>query len=132
MPVTVSLEELILLADSRPLWPGEFVAFVEKLEGAQKVRDDRTTWGVLADWLDEQGESRMASACRWVANRPKVRLVVNPGHRSDPFKWEGIPSVITSLVMEGEYNQPDGVADRVVYLGRRLEQVAELMKGLLD
>ena len=73
MPVLVSLEALVSLPDSSPLWPQEFESLVVAIEADP---NDKLPWGVAADWLceDKVGETDLGEAFRWIHKREKVRI----------------------------------------------------------
>lgn len=73
MPVLVSLEQLVALPNSRPLWPQEFESLVVEVE---KDPNDKLPWGVAADWLceDKIGETDLGEAFRWIHKRGQVKI----------------------------------------------------------
>lgn len=86
--VTVSLFELVRLEGTRPLWPRDFdgrVAFIEDNPG------ERTAWGVVADWLDENDEPQLAAAFRWVMNHPEVTVRRKAG---GIWVFDGLPHAL--------------------------------------
>lgn len=70
MSVAVSLERLVAVPNSFPLWPEEFAALVAKLGDDP---NDKAQWGVVADWCDENDETALGDAFRYVSNRPDIR-----------------------------------------------------------
>lgn len=71
MGVTVSLAELVRVPGTRRLWPQEFEGLIAKLETNP---DEKTQWGVVADWLRENGEPGLADAFRWIASRADIYI----------------------------------------------------------
>lgn len=84
MSVPVSLLRLVCVPNTRHLWPEEFAALVATCEADP---DDRTAFGVAADWCDENDEPHLGEAFRWMFKRPDVML-----HRSTEYyskdSWE--------------------------------------------
>lgn len=68
--VEVSLLELVSIPNTRPVWPEQFRDLVATCEANP---DERTTFGVVADWCDEHGESEYGRAWRWLSKRPCVK-----------------------------------------------------------
>ena len=108
MGVSVSLYSLVRLgAATQAMWPDEFREFNKKLE--QNV-SDRTTWGVAADWLDENGAPELADAFRWIS----THTTVGPhfGTRKGEYGFHNLPSVV--LAAWSSYNHslttPAGLA----------------------
>ena len=67
--IQISLLDLVLVKDSRHLWPEEFHALVL---AAEEFPDERIRFGVIADWCDERGEDVYGAAWRWLHNRPFI------------------------------------------------------------
>ena len=64
--VEVSLLELVSIPNTRPVWPTEFASLVS---GCEADPEDRTLFGVVADWCDERGETEYGRAWRWLMRR---------------------------------------------------------------
>ncbi len=108
MGVSVSLYSLVRLgAATQAMWPDEFKEFNKKLE--QSVTD-RTTWGVAADWLDENGEPELADAFRWIS----THATVGPhfGTRKGEYGFHNLPSVVQVAwsAYNHSLNTPAGLA----------------------
>lgn len=124
--VEVSLLELVSIPNTRPVWPSEFAAMVATCEESP---NDRTTFGVLADWCDEHNEPELGRAWRWLSKRPP--LVDDRGehvggvrveYKSTSYGgWEwmlkGLPGSVTIFK---DYRDSSTLAGRVAGLARRL------------
>jgi uncharacterized protein (TIGR02996 family) len=69
--VSVSLLNLVSIANTRPAWPTDFADKVAKLD---ENPAEKTAWGVIADWCDEHGEPELGRAFRWVGGRRLVEV----------------------------------------------------------
>lgn len=69
----VSLEQLVAIPNTRPLWPAEFNSLMTIID---ENPNDKTAWGVAADWLSEpeRDEQDLAEAFRWVHKRDEVKI----------------------------------------------------------
>ena len=84
-------------AEDLPAYPERFVGFCENLDTKPH---DASTWLVLADWLQEEGELDLEYAARWIAKRvPKVKLLA-PDARTTEWRVEGMPKVIEAYWKE--------------------------------
>lgn len=127
--VPVSLKALVVLPDSRPLWPAEFEAMVRGIEARPA---DRTAMGVLADWCDEHGEPELAGAWRWLAARESV-VLYNSHHRTFDSQWliKGLPETVSGVYLTGGPNK--SLAGRVAQLAHQLARAREeLAKAKAD
>lgn len=70
MSVAVSLFQLVQVTESRPLWPERFR---DLLSACEVNFADRTPFGVIADWCDENEETKLGDAFRWF-HRPTVPI----------------------------------------------------------
>lgn len=107
--MAVSLEKLVSLKGSRPLWPAEFAALVALLDADP---NDKAAWGVAADWLDEpeRGEHDLAEAFRWIHKRDAARIAPDRFTKGKlMFVEESIPTAIRNAVVE--YYAPKGVEE---------------------
>ncbi len=104
MPFLVPLIDLVAIPGTRELWPDEFRAAVAKLEAAP---DDKTAWGVIADWLDEEdaNEPKLADAFRWVHKRANVVVAKS---KYNPYPWEISAGAPHSVEREMENLPPKG------------------------
>lgn len=88
--VSVSLLQLVALANSRPLWPTEFEALIAKLADDPRVK---AQWGVIADWCRENEEIELADAFAWIGkNTFKVQCYGRDENRCLDFV--GLPDHI--------------------------------------
>lgn len=91
VPVSVSLYELARVPAGLAVLPEELKAMLDPLE---KEPEDKTRWGVIADWLDEHDEPLLAAAFRYVSKRPIKIRKRNP-HRSDGvWGFYDVPAVV--------------------------------------
>ena len=99
--VEVSLLELVGIANTRPVWPEQFRDLVAACEANP---DERTTFGVVADWCDEHGESGYGRAWRWLSKRPwddekqtgvRVQFGKDAWHRND-WSYTNVPPSMVS------------------------------------
>jgi hypothetical protein len=75
VPVSVSLLKLVQIAHTESLWPEVFRGMIEKYENELNEKpDERTPLAPISDWLEENGESELAGACKWLIKRPEVAL----------------------------------------------------------
>lgn len=90
MPVSVSLYELARVPDSMAVLPEDFMAVYEPL-----VSDptDKTRWGVIADWLDEHDEPLLASAFRYISQRP-IQVVRMTGMVRSWYGFNHVPPTV--------------------------------------
>ena len=97
MPIQVSLEIVLKVPDTEALLPKELRDLFATIE---EKPEERTNWGVLADWFDEASEPGLARACRFVAKRQNVlpqkdtRSTSGKMYRWD---WNGLPSSVSAL-----------------------------------
>jgi uncharacterized protein (TIGR02996 family) len=87
MSVEVPLLKIVAFENSVELWPQEFRSLVAELH---KNPDEKTTWGVTADWLEEHGESELAQAFRWVGRRPHLKVK----HQAGVWLFVNMPSSV--------------------------------------
>lgn len=119
MPVYVSLEALVSVPNTRPLWPVDFAALIKTLE---EHPDDSTPWGVTADWVDEEArEPGYAAAFRWVAKKG-VKVREDVSYRPPRWVFDGLHSALTAGFVPRHIDEttiPGAVA-----------KLAELLRGL--
>jgi uncharacterized protein (TIGR02996 family) len=92
MPVLVSLQKLVQVPETKPLWPDALRSFSHTLE---KDPTNRTTWAVLADWLDEsdQNEPSLARACRIISKRKDVQITGTKYSTSTSWSVRRLPTI---------------------------------------
>lgn len=95
------------IKDSRPLWPAEFEQLVQEIE---KNPNDKTPWGVAADWLDEaeRGETDLAEAFRWIHKRAGVEIeAATESYAIGEWRFKGktLPSGVRDAI--NDYYKPD-------------------------
>lgn len=122
MPVTVSLEALVSVPGTRPLWPDEFRALVDELEANP---DDKVRWGVVADWVEDRGEPEYAAAFRWVGKRDGVKVSHKYNGSDRPYWWpDGVPEPMELVTFHGCDTLP-GMVER---LAARLREVRKMVE----
>lgn len=113
--VSVSLLKLVAIAGTEPVWPDEFAG---KFVTLKDEPNDRSAWGVIADWCDENDEPELGRACRWLSKRAGLTIpgtnVSNsrPAHM-DPPHWtiSGLPrSVAAAFVQSVDRSTLAGLA----------------------
>jgi uncharacterized protein (TIGR02996 family) len=115
MPVSVSLSQLVTTTATQPLWPGEFVDLMAKLEDDPT---DATQWLVVADWLQGEGEDGLADTFRWIARHTEVNVRKDS---YDVWKFRGLDPCVT-VGAEPPGNQQT-LAGAVAVLTVRLNRV---------
>lgn len=97
MAVSVSLESLVAIAGSRPLWPEKFRDLIATLE--LNPNDDRTIWLALADWCQEEGEPGLEEACRLVGKRVQITAEVH-GVKDRTWSFRGLPKSVHAIELD--------------------------------
>lgn len=99
MAVKVSLELLVTFPATVGLWPKEFY---DLTEAAEIEPNERTRFGVMADWCDENDEPGLARACRYIAKRVTVTVEKeNPDRYSSQYwRLTGLPPSLRALMHE--------------------------------
>src|SRR3954471_17419184 len=120
MPVSISLEALVNLPGTLPVWPEKFRGLMAKLE---EDTDDTTAWLVAADWLQENDEREMESTCRWVSKR--IPLGVTVGFYRGSWNFGGLPDSIRA----GDSPDSDDttLAGAIAVLAARLRRAREAL-----
>lgn len=122
MSVTVSLEQLVSIRSTRPLWPDDFNSLVLAIE---ENLNDKTPWGVIADWCQEHGEEGLAEAFRWVHKRPAVEI---SRENYTPFLWDfvGLPTPVAAVNIYDDFDRTT-IPGAVAKLAARLQKLKEVM-----
>lgn len=126
MPVEIPLEQLVLIPAARPLWPGEFAGLVARIE---EKPDERTGWGVLADWCEATGEPGLARALRWAMKREAVTLAwrgAPPRMGGRLWWWAGLPRPL-SVPTDVDRAEMDTPASAAADLAARLRSLDEVL-----
>lgn len=94
MPVSVSLLDLVCIPNTEHLWPEVFRGMNKQTE---ENPDDRVTFGVIADWLEEepQKETELAKAYRWMHKRPEIPIVFDGYYKSWDFSKGTMPNGVS-------------------------------------
>lgn len=126
MPVLVPLDKLMLMDDGRDLWPDDFAALVAACEANP---EDRTSFGILADWLDDHDEPDFARAWRWLHKRPDVLIKTRKlDYKSPPevrYYLKNLPGSMRYADVEGKWG--GGLPSCVAALSAKLKELmAEL------
>jgi hypothetical protein len=123
----VSLLELVSIPNTRPVWPAEFASLVSKCE---QNPDDRTPFGVLADWCDERGEVELGRAWRWLSKRTwdeskgvGVQVLFVPPKWGALDDWEIRHLPLSLQRPAGHAGYCSTLAARVADLAKRLAEV---------
>jgi hypothetical protein len=127
--VEVSLLKLVGIVGTIELWPSQFAAMVAKCE---ENPDDRTTFGVLADWCDDRDEAEYGRAWRWLFKRPMV--VDEYGKTSGVtvrqytcgrtgFQLWEVFALPSSVVVQFRTNNYDNLAHLVAALANRITEM---------
>ncbi len=101
MGVQVSLLRLVSVAGTRGLWPADFEGKISKIE---EDTNEKTAWGVTADWLDENDEPVLADAFRWVCNRKTLSVKKYGGSFTAEWRAEGLPHAVAAHYSVFGYN----------------------------
>lgn len=117
MPVEISLENLVAIKGTSPVWPEKFAALIAALQADSA---EATTWGALADWCGEHGEAGLERAARWAGKRGGAGAVNSrPRHLSDPhYRFETLPAAVSMVLPQ--------VADRRTLAGLLADLAAAL------
>lgn len=94
---SVSLLKLVSLPGTREAWPDDFAGKVAVLDEAP---DQRAAYGVIADWLDENGEAELGRAFRFVLNRTLVEVRNSRLPHTGPPHWtlDGLPRALATVM----------------------------------
>lgn len=123
--VGVSLLELVRIKNTAPVWPERFRELVAKLEDDL---DERSQWGVIADWCDENEEPLLGVAFRWVMRHPGVLLTLrNPDSWDRHYMWVGMPGSVLSAVTPEPESDWTTVPGRVATLALQLLALKNLV-----
>lgn len=129
MPIAVNLIDLVCLPNSEPLWPEEFQAFVRAIH---RDHQERTRYGVCADWLEEKvEEDALAAAFRFVATRSDV--FVNKRRTEQTWYLFGLGTVLRdemSRIRDHWPTVPHLLADLAVALEAARRILAEQLEQL--
>lgn len=114
MPCPVSLEGLVRVPNTRPLWPKDILAIVEEIEGDPTGKGG---WGVLADLLKEEryNEPDLAEACAWIFRREKVKVARHDTRRARWTLGGEVPTAVAHAMPslyddEHDLSSPLGLA----------------------
>lgn len=109
MPVTVPLLDVIAKGCPQEWWPEDFRAIAKTLEANP---NDRTPWGIIADWCSEHGEPDLARGFRYVAKRPDVLAEKHEYSGGHWWRLNGLPHTVeyAKVVDDADTNTIVGVA----------------------
>ena len=120
--VPVSLELLVSLPGTRPVWPADFAALIAKLE---QEPNDVAQRSALADWCQEHDEPGLARAFAWLAKRPTVELVQrNERYQTASWGFVGLPAAVEATSFAA-VSDSKTAAGAVAQLAHRLREVLE-------
>jgi uncharacterized protein (TIGR02996 family) len=119
---SVSLERLVSIPGTRAVWPEPFTLFIDTI-AADPV--DRTPWCALADWLGENDEPEMESACRYVVNRPEVRATMGNHYGQKWWVIGGLPASLEACVPDMRQYDRSTLAGEIAVLAARLAKHRE-------
>lgn len=95
--VSVSLLKLVAIAGTEPVWPDEFAG---KFATLNDEPNDRSAWGVIADWCDENDEPELGRACRWLSKRAGLVTIIENARplnmRPPHWRLESLPPVVAA------------------------------------
>lgn len=95
MPVEISLERLVAVTGTYPLWPEAFAGLIVTVE---HTPDDQTAWFALADWCQDVGEFGLSRAARWAGKRMGAGAKNSRRNLQDPYwKFEVLPSAVQTV-----------------------------------
>lgn len=88
----VSLRLLVSVPITRAMWPADFTALADQLE---KEPEDRSRWGVVADWLEENGEAELGTCFRYVFRKPGVLIYRSKDSRKE-WCFDNLPPAVSA------------------------------------
>lgn len=94
--IEISLERLVSLSVTRPLWPEKFAGLLATVE---ENTEDATSWSVLADWLQEHDEKGLERAVRWCAKRKGAGARNTRRTSTDPYWAFDLPTTAVAAVL---------------------------------
>ena len=121
MPVEVSLELLVSLPGTKPVWPEQFRDLVETIE---ESFDERTRWVTAADWCGDHEEHGLARAFAWVAKRRHIE-VRNASPHTRHWLIDGLPAAVTAEYVPS--TDKSTLAGAIAELAARLRKLDEVI-----
>jgi hypothetical protein len=130
VPVSVSLLKLVQIPDTEPLWPEVFRGMIEKYENELNEKPyERTPLAPISDWLEENGESELAGACKWLLKRPEVYLDktfnINDNFADRNYYWR-IIGMTPPAFGQRQGNEETGLAGLLAAIADRIQELKAL------